>query len=74
MPIKGFRSRVTDFFNANITEFIALTDAELMRLDGSEERTEHSFLAVSTRHVMVVTELGGDEDDGDVVHASTSPD
>ena len=65
MPQKGFRSRVTDYFNANLTEFVALTDARLTPLDGSEVATEHPFLAVSARHVMLVVELephGGDEE------------
>jgi hypothetical protein len=57
MPTKGFRSRVTDFFNANTTEFVALTDAVITPLDGSAPPAEHPFVAVSTRHVVLVIEL-----------------
>lgn len=60
MPVKGFRSRVTDFFNANATEFIALTDVIVTPLDGSTEGVNHDFLAVSARHVVLVIELDGE--------------
>ena len=61
MPVKGFRSRVTDFFNANTTDFVAVTDAVLTPLDAPAAPTEHEFLAISTRHVILVAEMeGGD--------------
>lgn len=59
MPVKGFRSRVTDFFNANTTEFVAVTDAVLTPLDAPAAPTEYEFLAVSARHVILVAELDG---------------
>ena len=62
MPSKGFRSRVTDFFNANTTEFVALTDAMITPLDGSTPPVEHAFVAVSTRHVVLVVELELDQE------------
>lgn len=64
MPVKGFRSRVTDFFNANTTEFIALTDAVVTPLDGSAGAAKHDFLAVSARHVVLVIELAGEPEPG----------
>ena len=64
MPVKGFRSRLTDFFNANTTEFIALTDAVVTPLDGSTGVTKHDFLAVSARHVVLVVELEQEPEPG----------
>ncbi len=60
MPVKGFRSRVTDFFNANGTEFVAVTDAVITPLDGSTPSAEHPFVALSIRHVVLVVELPQD--------------
>ena len=57
MPAEGFRSRVTDFFNANGTEFVALTNAVVIPLEGAAAAAEHSFVAVSIRHVVMVVEL-----------------
>ena len=35
LPGDGFRSRLTDFLNAQVGEFLPLTDAEVTWLDGS---------------------------------------
>lgn len=56
LPAEGFRSRLKDFFNAHATEFVALTDAVVTPLDGRAAPTEHGFLAVSVRHVVLVVE------------------
>ena len=45
MPTEGYRSRSTDFLSAHETGFIALTDAEIFPVDGSEP-TKHPFVAV----------------------------
>ena len=60
LPAEGFRSRVTDFFNAHAGEFVALTDAVVGPLDGSAPPADQPFLAVSTRHVVLVVELPAD--------------
>ena len=60
LPAEGFRSRVKDFFNAHATEFVALTDATIVPLDGSTPAVEQPFLAVSVRHVVLVVELAQD--------------
>ncbi len=57
LPSEGFRSRVKDFFNAHATEFVALTDAVVTRLDGAGPPVEQAFLAVSARHVVLVHEV-----------------
>jgi len=65
LPIEGFRSRVTDFFNGHETGFIALTDAELTPLDGSPAEAR-DYVAIGARHIVAVAEtedLGTVDDD-----------
>ena len=57
LPNEGFRSRTTDFLNAHEREFLALTEVELRRLDGSRAPERHDFLALAVRHVVLVVEL-----------------
>ena len=57
LPNEGYRSRTTDFLNANDHAFIALTDAEVSPVHGGEA-TRHEFVAVSARHVVLLVELG----------------
>jgi hypothetical protein len=57
LPNEGYRSRTTDFLNANDSAFIALTDADVASVHGGEE-THHGFVAVSARHVVLLVELG----------------
>jgi hypothetical protein len=57
LPGEGYRSRLTDFLNANGTDFIAVTDAELAHRDGSQALENHPYLAVSARHAVLVVEL-----------------
>jgi hypothetical protein len=58
LPNEGYRSRTTDFLSAHDTGFLALTDAEVSWLDGSTPAERREYVAVSTRHVVLVTELG----------------
>jgi hypothetical protein len=66
LPNEGYRSRTTDFLNANDHSFIALTDAEVAPVHGGEA-TLHEFVAVSARHIVLLVELGTVEvvDDAD---------
>lgn len=57
LPNEGYRSRTTDFLNANDHGFIALTDAEVAPVHGGEATT-HDFVAVSARHIVLLVELG----------------
>src|ERR671939_63842 len=65
LPNEGYRSRTTDFLNAHEREFLALTDVSVRWLDGSRAPERHDFLALATRHVVMVVELEdlGPEDD-----------
>jgi hypothetical protein len=56
LPRDGYRSRITDFLNATDRDFIALTDVELVLLDGSGELERHDFLAVARNQVVMVRE------------------
>ena len=57
LPNEGYRSRTTDFLNAHEREFLALTDVEVTWLDGTQPPQHHDYLAVATRHVVMVIEL-----------------
>jgi hypothetical protein len=57
LPNEGFRSRTTDFLNAQERDFLALTDAEIRWLDDSRPVERHAFLAVAVRQIVVVLEL-----------------
>jgi hypothetical protein len=58
LPRDGYRSRLTDYLNSSDREFVALTDVELVPLDGggSERRP---FLALSLSHVVMAMPLDG---------------
>jgi hypothetical protein len=58
LPAEGFRSRITDFLNAQGSDFLALTDAEVTWLDGSRAPEHHAYLALAGRQVVLVFELG----------------
>ena len=57
LPHEGYRSRTTDFLNAHDREFLALTDVEVTWLDGGRPPERHEYLAVASRHVVMVVEL-----------------
>jgi hypothetical protein len=58
LPHEGFRSRMTDFLNTLTDNFLPLTDAQVTWLDGSRDPEHHDYLALATRHVVLVVELG----------------
>jgi hypothetical protein len=57
LPHEGFRSRLTDFLNSQRDEFLPLTDVEIRWHDASHEPEQHEYLALATRHVVMVIEL-----------------
>ena len=65
----GYRSRLSDLLNAPEREFIALTDATVMSLDGTHEVTNHAFIAVHRAHVVFAVSLGDVEQPADDVAA-----
>jgi uncharacterized protein DUF6812 len=58
LPHEGFRSRMTDFLNTQGDDFLALTDATVSYFDGSRSPEHHEYLALASRHVVLVVELG----------------
>ena len=76
LPNEGFRSRLTDFLNAQTDEFLPLTDVEVTWMDGSRAPERHDYLAVAARHVVLVVELetlGTTDEPVATVSASTPP-
>jgi hypothetical protein len=58
LPHEGYRSRVSDFLNASDQHFVAMTDAEVVPLDGPpRESTRHEFLAVARTHIVLAAPL-----------------
>jgi hypothetical protein len=55
----GYRSRLSDLLNAPERDFIALTDATVTALDGSEDVAHHEFIAVHRQHVVFAVSVGG---------------
>ena len=66
LPTEGYRSRTTDFLTGNETGFIALTDAEILRVDGAPGESRE-YVAVGCRHIIALAELEdlGVVDEGD---------
>jgi hypothetical protein len=64
--MEGYRSRTTDFLNGQDTGFIALTEAEVLPVDGSPGEAR-DYVAVGCRHIVALSELEDlgvlDEDD-----------
>ena len=56
-PTRATASRTTDYLNAHDSDFIALIDADVRWADGSREPERQDYLAISARHVILVTEL-----------------
>jgi hypothetical protein len=74
LPHEGFRSRLTDFLNAQGDDFLPLTDAEISYVDGTRASERHDYLALATRHVVLVVELGTlDLTEEPVLSVSTPP-
>jgi hypothetical protein len=64
LPTEGYRSRTTDFLNGQDAGFIALTDTEVVPVDGSPGESRE-YVAVGCRHIVALAELedlGVDED------------
>jgi Family of unknown function (DUF6812) len=57
LPNEGYRSRMTDFLNAHEQDFVPVTDAVIEWLDGSRRSERLEYVAISTRHIVLVTEL-----------------
>jgi len=69
LPYEGFRSRMTDFLNTQGDDFLPLTDAQVTYLDSTREPERHEYLALATRHVVLVIELGEVEIVDDILSA-----
>jgi len=54
LAVEGYGSRLTDRLNASEREFIALTDVEIVPLDGGPP-LHRPFVALGRRHVVFAT-------------------
>lgn len=58
LPRDGYRSRLTDYLNSSDRMFVALTDVELVPLDGGDAE-RRPFLALSLAHIVLAMPLDG---------------
>ena len=65
LPADGYRSRLTDYLNSSERLFLALTDVEVMSLDGAPRVERRDFVALSLRHIVLAMPADGDGDDED---------
>src|SRR5919107_3169954 len=56
LPTEGYRGRTTDFLNGHDTGFIALTEAEVLPVDGSPGESR-DYVAVGCRHIIALAEV-----------------
>lgn len=73
LPTEGYRSRTTDFLNAQGTGFIAITDAQVIGDDTVPQR--HDYVAIGCRHIVAAAELedlGADDDELAVTPSAAS--
>jgi 20S proteasome alpha/beta subunit len=63
LPVEGYASRLTDHLNASGREFLALTDVEVVPLDGGADpagaTTRHDYVALGRRHIVFATSAEG---------------
>jgi hypothetical protein len=57
LPNEGYRSRMTDFLNSHDSDFLPVTDAQLVTRDADGPPRHHDYLAVSVRHIVLGVEL-----------------
>ncbi len=53
MPRDGYRSRLTDYLNADGRAFLALTEVEMKPIGTDGPITESPFLAVAVSHIAI---------------------
>jgi len=53
LPRDGYSSRLTDFLNAAERDFIALTDVDLMALDGDGPPEHRDFIALARNQIVL---------------------
>ena len=53
LPADGYRSRLTDYLNSAEREFLALTEVEVVSLNGTSRVERRDFVALSLRHIVL---------------------
>lgn len=61
LPREGYRSRLTDFLNAGERDFLALTEVELVPLDGDAQPERREFVAVARSQIVLAAPAAGGE-------------
>jgi hypothetical protein len=62
LPRDGYRSRLTDFLNAAERDFIALTDVDLMHLDGIGAPEHRNFIAIARSQIVLAAPVDSEAD------------
>jgi hypothetical protein len=53
MPRDGYRSRLTDYLNASERAFLALTDVEVVTVDGTARPERRPFIALALSQIVL---------------------
>jgi hypothetical protein len=53
LPRDGYRSRLTDYLNASERNFLALTDVEIVPLNGDGEVRRRAFIALALSQIVM---------------------
>jgi hypothetical protein len=63
LPRDGYRSRLTDFLNAGERDFIALTDVDLMPVNGQGHAEHREFIAVARSQIVLAAPVEPEADE-----------
>jgi hypothetical protein len=66
LPRDGYRSRLTDFLNAAERDFIALTDVDLVPLDGVGAPEHRDFIAIARSQIVLAAPVDPEADELDM--------
>ena len=59
LPREGYRSRLSDYVNQRDREFLVISDAQVVQLEGSSAPRTEPFLMIGRRHVRLIAPAGG---------------
>jgi hypothetical protein len=62
LPRDGYRSRLTDFLNAGERDFIALTDVDLLPVNGEGDAEHREFIAVARNQIVLAAPVEPEAD------------
>jgi hypothetical protein len=59
LPSEGYRSRLSDYVNQRDRDFLTISGATIVQLEGSSAPWREPFLMINRRHVRLIAPAGG---------------